>query len=395
MAQAFSLKKYLSKLSAPELLGELASDHGAQLFFEINDQTPRKLAIQLMEDSIKTLDTEKRLEVLKDLSYVSSITNAHTATLGRKLFKEETGKEFEPEVECKTDHDTMLYLFLRYEAIAEKLAFLSPFYASKSYISYEAKKQERVETESKLTELSREFTRIANKDDNATEQDMETLFLDNILYVESKFQGAYGIESKMDSKTGEIDKKHAVRKIEIVRIAYLPEEETILVAGNVSKQNKLIFLDTFLRIICATAYEGKVEIYEMAPLQNLDLDFVQYNKGTPFIKAKVKSVTLSYAEGKKRLRIALPNSNEHSGMQILNETLEELGLKEKFKSFTIVNMAFSFMFQNKEKQDKSVNVSCSISPTRASLCPLFQYERYAKSILKNAGIYEGWKVKED
>lgn len=395
MAQSFSTKKYFSKIFTPSLISELAQKHGTQLFFEINDQTPRKLAVQLMEDSIKSLDTEKRLDVLKDLSYVSSITSSHTASLGKKLFKEETGKDFEPEVGCVSPHDIVLYIYLRHEEIADRLAFLFPFYSSKSYISYEAKKVERVEVESKITELSREFTRIANKDDNATEQEMENLYLDDILYVESKFQGSYDVQNKIDNKTGEIDKKHVVRKIETVRIAYIPNEEVVLVAGNVSKEQKQIFMDTFLRIVCNGGYEGKVESFDMNPLKNLSLDFVQYNKGTPFIKASIKSVTLSYNEGKKKMRLALPSSREDSGMQILSETLNELGLEERFKSFEIVNMAFQFMFQNKENPEKAVNVSVSVSPTRATLCPLFEYERYSKQILKNAGIYEGWSVKEE
>lgn len=395
MAQSFSTKKYFSKIFAHQLLAELALRHGTQLFFEINDQTPRKLAVQLMEDSIKSFDTGKRLDILKDLSYVSSITNAHTASLGKKLFKAETGKDFEPEIECKGDHDTVLYIFLRHEAIADKLAFLHPFYASKSYISYEAKKVAQDVAETKLTELAREFTRLANKDDNATEQEMEHLFLDDILYVESKFQGSYDIENKLDAATGEINRKHVSRKIETVRIAYIPEEEAVLIAGNVSKQQKMLFMDTFLRIVTDGGYEGKTESFDIVPLKNLSLDFVQFNKGTPFIKAVVRSATISYAEGKKKIRLTLPSSRDHSGMQILKETLDELGLAERFGSFDIVNMTFGFMFQNKEKQDKAVNVSCSISPLRASLCPLFEYERYTKQILKNAGIYEGWKVMEE
>jgi hypothetical protein len=49
MAQSFSIKKYLSKLQSHELLSELIANHGAQALFEINDQTPRKLAVQLMD----------------------------------------------------------------------------------------------------------------------------------------------------------------------------------------------------------------------------------------------------------------------------------------------------------------------------------------------------------
>lgn len=394
MAQSFSTKKYFSKLFAHTLISELAEKHGTQLFFEINDQTPRKLAVQLLDDSIKSLDTATRLEVIKDLSYISSITSTHTASLGKKLFKQETGKDFEPEIECASDTDTVLYIFLRHETIADKLAFLYPFYASKSYLSYEAKNKEQPEIETKLTELSREFTRLANKDDNVTEQEMEHLFLDDVLYLESKFQGAYDVESKLDAKTGEINRRHVTRKIERVRIAYLPQEEIMLIAGNVSKPQKMIFMDTFLRIVTDGGYEEKVERYDLAPLKNLSLDFTQFNKGTPFIKASIKSATISYADGKKKLRLSLPGGREHTNMQALSETLDELDLMEKFGSFDIVNMTFGFMFQNKEQQDKSVNVSCSISPNRASLCPLFPYERYTKAILKNAKIYEGFKLLE-
>lgn len=394
MAQSFSTKKYLSKITAHALIAELIARHGEQAFFEISDETPRKLAVQLMEDAIKALDTEKRLEVQKELSYVSSITNAHTSMLGRKLFKKETGKDFEPEVECVTDADVTLYLYLRHDSVASSLSLLHPFYASKSYIAYEAKKVDEAEAEMKLTELSREFTRIANKDDNATDQQMEHLFLDGVLYIQSAFQGAYDVESKLDPASGEINRRHATRKIEKVRIAYHPEDEIVLLAGNVSKAQKLVFLETFLRVVTSGGYEEKVECYDLVPLKNLALDFTQHNKGTPFIKANIKSVTISYAEGKKKLRITTPANREHSGMQALQETLEELGLVERFGSFSIVNMAFGFMFQNKEKPDKAVNVNCSISSNRASLCPLFEYERYAKSILKNAGIYEGWKLLE-
>jgi len=395
MAQSFSTKKYFSKLFAHELVSELASNHGGQLFFEINDQTPRKLAIQYMEDGIKSLDTEMRLEVIKDLSYISSITSSHTASLGKKIYLQETRKEFEPEVECTSDTDVLLYLFLRHEDIANKLAFLAPFYASKNYIQYEAADVTKEVAELKLTELSREFTRLANKDENATEQEMEHLFLQDILYIESKFQGGYDITPKLNNATGEIERKHLSRKIETVRIAFLPKEELVLISGNVSKSQKLLFLETFLRIVCETGYEGKSEVYNLTPLQNLSFDFTPYNSKTPFIKATISSATISYAEGKKKLRLTLPASREHANLQSLKEMIEELGLSERFSSFEIVNMTFRFMFQNKEKQDKSVSVNCSISTIKASLCSLFEYERYTKSILKNAGIYEGFKVKEE
>lgn len=393
MAQSFSIKKFLSKIHTPELLAHLIGKHGEQAFFEINDQTPRKLAIQLMEDSIKSLDTEKRLDVTKELAYVSSITSQHTARLGKKLFRKDTGKDFEPEIECISDHDTVLYFHLKHEDIADRLAFLHPYFASKSYLSYEAKKMDEAEAETKLTELGREFTRIANKDDNATEQHMEHVFVDGMLFVTSTFHEGYNIEHALNHE-GETDRKAFRRKVQTVRIAYIPEEGVVLLSGNISKQQKLIFLDTFLRVVTGGGYEAKEEAYDLVPLKNLDFDFAQHNRGTPFIKANIKSVTLSYADGKKKLRIALPSTREHANMQALKETLDELGLTEQIGAFSVSNMAFGFMFQNKEKQDKAVNVSCSISPKKASLCPLYEYERYAKSILKNAGVYEGYKLTE-
>jgi hypothetical protein len=393
MAQSSSLKKYLPKIHAYPLVAELATTHKAQLLFDISEDTPRKTAIALMEEGIKSLDTEARIGVLKDLSFISSVTTKESARLGRKLFKEMLGKEFEPEVECSTDEDIMLYLFLRHDEIMEKLAFLSPFYASKGYLSYESKAVGKAVAETKLTELSREFTRIANKEDNATEQSLEHLFLDGILYVSSLFHEGYDIGQSLNEEG--TDRKRITRRVQTVRIAYLPGEEVVLVAGNVSKHQKLVFLDTFLRVVTGGGYEGKSESYDLSPLKNLAHDFIPYNKGTPFIRASVRSVTLSYAEGKKKLRIALPSGRQYSGMQSLEETLGELGLTQKFGTFTIANVAFAFLFQNKDKQDKSVNVSCSLSPTKASLCPLFEYERYTKTILKNAGIYEGFKVAEE
>lgn len=393
MAQSFSLRKYFSKINAHELVSELIRKHDGQAFFEINDQTPRKLAVQLMEDSIKSLETETRLEIMKELSYVSSITNQHTARLGKKLFTKNTGKEFEPEIECTSDHDLVLYFHVKHEDIADKLAFLHPYYASKSYLSYEAKKVEELEAETKLTELGREFTRLANKDDNATEQHMEHVFVDGILFATSTFHEGYDIEHTLN-REGETDRKAFRRKVHRVRIAYIPEEETVLLSGTVSKQQKLIFLDTFLRVVTNGGYEAKEEVYDLVPLKNLDFDFTQYNKGAPFIKANIKSVTLSYAEGKKKLRIALPSTQEHSNLQALREMLDELGLTIQIGTFSIANIAFGFLFQNKEKQDKVVNVSCSISPSKASLCPLYEYERYAKNMLKNADIYGGYTTTE-
>jgi hypothetical protein len=393
MAQSFSLKKYLPKIHAHPLISDLATTHDSQILLDIGEDTPRKVAIGLMEDSIKSLDTEARIGFLKDLSFISSITNKQSASLGRKLFRETVGKEFEPEIECTSDEDVMLYLYLKHEDLIQKLAFLAPFYASKSYLSYEAKAVEKIETETKLTELSREFTRIANKEDNATEQHMEHLFLDNILYISSTFHEGYDVGQSLNEEG--TDRKHITRRMQFVRIAYLPQENVVLISGNVSKHQKLIFLDTFLRVVTGGGYEGKSESYDLSPLKNLSHDFVPYNKGTPFIRANIKSITVSYADGKKKLRIALPSGRQYAGMQSLEETLEELGLIDKFQTFVISSIAFGFTFQNKDKQDKSVNVSCSLTPSKATLCPLFEYERYTKSILKNAGVYEGFKIKEE
>jgi hypothetical protein len=44
-----------------------------------------------------------------------------------------------------------------------------------------------------------------------------------------------------------------------------------------------------------------------------------------------------------------------------------------------------------------VNVSCSLSNNKSSLCPLFPYDRYARTLLKQAGVDNGFveQVKKD
>jgi hypothetical protein len=251
------------------------------------------------------------------------------------------------------------------------------------------------EVEMQLSELRREFTRLANKEDNATELDMESAYIDDVLYLETQFQGSYDIGQKLDPETGEMNRKHISRRIETIRIAYIPNEEIMLIAGNVSKQQKMIFLDTFLRIVCGTGYEAKVETFNLEPLKDLTLDFTTHNKGTPFIKGSIYSATVSYADGKKKVRLTFPVSRDHTGMQAFKETLEELGLDKKWNSLELTNANFKFIFQNKENIEKSINVAFSLTSQKATLCPLFEYERYAKALLKNAGIYEGFKLSEN
>ena len=129
MAQSFSTKKYFSKIFVPSLIQKLYAKHNAEVFFDINDQTPRKTAVDMMVESFTVLDPAQKIDIEGELSYISSFSTKHTARLAKLLYKETTGKEFEPEVECTTDHDYALYFSLYHEDLVEHIIFLNEFYA--------------------------------------------------------------------------------------------------------------------------------------------------------------------------------------------------------------------------------------------------------------------------
>ncbi len=393
----FSLKRYLSKVYTYELLNELFKKHKVTAFFEISDSIPRKAALDIILDTFKGLDIGKRIDIEKELSYVSTFSTAFAASLYKKLLTKELSSTFEPEIECPTDTDMVLYCFLRHRDLLDRVLFLHDFYTSKSYMTYEAPKKEtneEMDFEEKSSELIKDFERLANKDDNATEAKIAFEVLDNILYLSVLFEGRYQVEPKINKESGELDRTHSIRKVERVFIAYVRDEGRVLIRGTVGRTALTHFLDSFLRIICVSAYEGKKESYDLSAFKNLSFDFISHNKGTPLLRWKIKTISLSFANGKKKIRLALPSEQHSVALTPLSETLDDLGMISKYDSFAIDSLSLVFTFADKEREGKSINVSTSLSPKKNGLCPLFPAHNYVRKLLTLTAIDKGFVMEE-
>lgn len=400
MSKAFSAKNYFKKIHTHELLVKLYEKHNIEAFFEITDTTSRKNAVDIMMDFYKSIEPAKKIDIEKELTLVSILSTKYSVPLFISLLKQKKLPYEETEIECKTDHDKVLYYYLYQKEIFDEVMFFHDFYLSRGYMLYEAKEVDMVAAEFATTELTKEFKRIANKEDRATECDVTAKSLDGLLYIHATFEGAQELRPKRDTVTGEIDRTRTIRKQEEVKIVYLPNDNEVLIAYTGSKYEKLIFLDTFLRVVCNCSFEDKIESFDLTQFKKQDFDFSKTNKGTPLLTWKIKAVTFSFGNGektKKKMRLSLPSTVQEYGLSPIFSTLEELELTSKLSSYTIENVALSFSFTDKQKSDKSANVSCSLSRNKSSLCPLFPYDRYARTILKQSGIDGGFvgQVKKD
>jgi hypothetical protein len=389
----FSLKKYASKIYAYELYNELFKKHNVSVFFEISDTIPRKTAIDIIQDTFKGIDIGKRIDIEKELSYVNSFSTEHSARIYSLLIQEKTKLPFEPEIECTSPQDIVLYAYLRHTDLLDDMLFLHDFYVSKSYVKYEAE-DKGLSFDEKQAELRKDFERLANKDDNATECLFTSKEIGNTLFLSATFEGKYELEEAIDAKTGALDRTRTKRKIEKVFVAYVKDEECVLIRGTVGKVQLTHFLDSFLRIACDVPYEGKKESFSLDAFKNLGFDFMTINKGTPLLRWKIKSIALSYANGKKSLRLTLPSPLHSVGMTPLSESLDELGMTGNFDNFTITSLSLVFTFNDKEKEGKTKNVSISLSSQKSGLCPLFTEHNYVNKLLTLAGIHQGFTLEE-
>ncbi len=393
MAQAFSAKNYFKKIYAHTLLTELYKRHNIECYFEITDSTSRKNAVAILNDFYASLPPENKIEIQKELALVHSISTPHSSELLASLLKERSVPNNETIVECTSDHDRVLYYYLFKKDIFDEVMYFHAFYTKPNYMLYEAKEVDLLEAELKVTELGREFKRIANKEERVTECYVESKNLGGLLYINATFEGETILSIKKDSITGEIQKANATKKIEEVRIVYLPSDNEVLISYTGSKYEKLIFLDTFLRIICNSGYEEKIEVFNLSPFNDESFDFSKTNKGTPLLNWKIKAVTFSLGgdeKMKKKLRLTLPSSAQENGLSPLYSCLEQLNVKDQFKNYKVENVAISFSFSDKTKGDKAVVVQTSLSSIKSSLCPLFYYHRYARALLKGANIEQGF-----
>ena len=387
----FSLKKYASKIYAYELYNELFKTHNVSAFFEISDSVPRKAAIDIILDTFKGLDIGKRIDIEKELSYINSFSTERAARIYSSLISDELGATFEPEIECSSPQDIVLYCFLRHRSLLDRVLFLHDFYMSKSYLMYEAE-DKAISFAEKEKELQKDFERLANKDDNATDCTFSSEELDGILYFSATFEGRYQIEEAIDKENGTLDRTRTKRRVERVFIAYVKKEERVLIRGTVGRVALTHFLDSFLRIVCDVQYEGKKESFSLDSFKNLSFDFVSINRGTPLLRWKIKGIALSYANGKKKIRLALPSEQHAAALAPLSETLDELGMIGKYETFSIDSVSLVMTFQDKKNENKSKNVSVSLSPSKSGLCPLFEEHNYARKLLKLAGIDQGFTL---
>jgi hypothetical protein len=392
MAQAFSTKNYFKKIYAPDLLVELYKRHDIMAIFEITEQTTRKNVIAILNDFYNSLPPEQKIDIQREFAPLSSISTPHASDLFSSLFIERKVAKHETHIECSSDHDRVLYYYLFHKDLYDEVQFLHTFYVKPNYMLYEAKEVDLTEANLKITELTKEFTRLANKEDRVTECLVESKTLNGVLYVDATFEGAPELTTERDSETGNLDKTATKKKVEKVRIVYLPQDKEILISYTGSKYEKLIFLDTFLRIICNDGYTEKIESFDLAPFKDESFDFAKTNRGTPLLMWKIKAITFSFGSEKQKnkIRLTLPSSQQENGLHPLFTCLEELQMKGNFKHYTIENITLSMSFTDKNKADKAVNVPITVSLVKSSLCPLFFYHRYARTILKQAHIENGF-----
>jgi hypothetical protein len=392
MAQAFSIKNYFKKIYSPDVLVEFYKQHDIVALFEITDSTPRKNAVSAFVEFYNALPPEHKIDIEKEFALIASISTKYSAPIFSSILKEKKLPEI-TQIECESDHDKVLYHYMFNREVFDDALFFHDFYSSRGYMLYEAGEVTLTETDLALTELKREFTRIANKDDNATECDFEHKTLDKMVYFAMTYDGKPIISAKKSvPDDGEVTTK-TTRKQETVKIVYLPTDKEILISFTGGKYEKLIFLDTFLRIVCKSGYEGKVELFDLSSFSQHDFDFTKTNKGLPLLTWKLKATTLSFGgteKSKKKMKLMIPSTPQEHGLAPLFSTLEEIGIVSDIKSYGVENVSLTFSFINSQKPDKSIPVACSLSKGKSSLCPLFPYDRIARTLLKQAGIEQGF-----
>ncbi len=390
---SFSPKKYFKKIGTPSLITKYYNTHGLEVLFPISEGTPRKQIIDMLIESHKNLSPEKKILISQELAVLDTVSNKQTVLLLPSIFKEHRVARNE-EIECQTDADKILHIYIYHDDIFKEILFLNDFYKNRSYMIYEAPEIDIKAAEYNLTELSKELTRILNTEERVTDCDVTGKILNNILYVSAVFDGLPEIIPIRNNETGELDRSNTRRKVEQIRFVYLPQDKEVLLAYKGNKEEKNILLDTFLRIVCkGNGFEDKIESFDLEKIKNKNFDFLTNKKNIPLLTWKIKALTLSFGgdeKFKKKLRITLPSSVHSHGLTPLYEALEEIKLSSDLESFEIENVSFMFSFTDKTTPDATISTACTVSLLKSSLCPLFEYERLARSLLKQSGIDEGF-----
>jgi hypothetical protein len=390
---SFSPKKYFKKIGTPSLITKYYSAHDVEAHFPITEGTPRKQIVDMLIECHKNLPPEKKIIISQELAVLDTVSNKQTTLLLPSIFKEHKVIKNE-DIECITDADKMLHAYIYHNDVFNEILFLNDFYKNRSYMIYEAPEIDIKAAEYNLTELSKELARILNTEERTTDCDITGKVLNNILYVSAVFDGLPEITPTRNNETGELDRSNVRRKVEQIRFVYLPHDKEVLIAYKGNKQEKNILLDTFLRIVCGgKGFEDKVESFNLEVIKEKNFDFLTTKKNIPLLTWKIKAVTLAFGgdeKFKKKIRITLPSSIHSHGLTPLYEVLEEIGLPADLESFAIENVSFMFSFTDKTTPDATINTACAISLLKSSLCPLFEYERLSRTLLKQSGIDEGF-----
>ena len=390
---SFSPKKYFKKIATPTILTRYYAKHSVEALFPITEGTPRKQIVDMFIDSYKNLSPEKKIDISKELAVLDTVSTRHTVSLSIRILKEHKVANKE-EIDVASNADRMLYFYLYHQDLFKEILFFNDFYKNRSYMLYEAPTIDVKAAEYNITELSKELNRIVNTDERVTDCDVTGKVLDDVLYVQAVFDGSPEIAPTRNNETGELDRTKTTRKLELIRFVYLPKDKEVLISYTGNKQEKLLFLDTFLRIICGgNGYEDKIESFNLDIIKEKSFDFLTTKKNIPLLTWKIKAITLSFGGDdtyRKKFRITLPSSAHEHGLSPLYTALGELGLPQNLEVFSIENISFIFSFTDKTVPDASINTACTVSLLKSSLCPLFEYERLARVLLKQGGIDEGF-----
>ena len=249
---AFSTKTYFKKIYSPALLTEFYKRHDIVAVFEITEQTTRKNVVSIITEFYNSLDPGHKIDIEKELALMSSISTKYAPALFISLLTRKGIPHEVTQIECISDHDKVLYYYMFHRELFDEALFFHDFYSTHGYMLYEAKEVDLIQTDLAMTELKKEFTRIIYKEETSTDCDLLYQILDGIFYMSLTYEGAQVLQAKRDAVSGEIDRTKTVRRIEVVKIVYLPSDKEILITSTTSKYEKLIFLDTFLRLVCGT-----------------------------------------------------------------------------------------------------------------------------------------------
>lgn len=270
MAQAFSAKKYFSKISSPLLLTEFYKSHNITALFETQEDTPRKALTTLFVDFYTSLSQEEKQGLLQDFTLALTLSTKYTTYLFSQLTQEH-GISSITEIECKTDHDVALYYLLKHRDIFDEALFFNEFYATRSYMLYEAQEVDKDSALLALTELTKELKRITTKDEDSGDYlSLTHKMLNGNLFVHVEYDG----KQILTKNNEEEETWNTKRKREELKIVYLREDKEVLLFGTMSRYEKNIFLDTFLRVVCKSMYEGKVESFNLSQFLVPTFDFV-------------------------------------------------------------------------------------------------------------------------